>query len=107
MSETRTLRDRQSAAAADLDRSAGGAPHGAAALLVATTTATLYPTSAGVAYACVPLGINGDEAEGAAATYVVMSANILFALNLGSSIPPNGANIVVHAVGGRWCFRWD
>ena len=30
-----------------------------------------------------------------------------FALNLGSSIPPTGTNLLVTFVGNRWAFRYD
>jgi hypothetical protein len=107
MSESRTLRDRQSAASADLDRSAGGMPHGAAALIAQTTTVATYPTTAGLMYGLIAQDIDGDEVEGAACTYTATSANVLYAVNLGTAIPPNGTNVIVSAVGGRWAFRYD
>ncbi len=105
--ESRILRDRQAAAAAALDRSADHAPFGSAALLVKTTTVTTYPTTAARMYGLLPLDIDGDEIEGAAATYTASSDTVLYGVNLGTAIPASGTRLVAHAVGGRWCFRFD
>ena len=106
MSESRTLRDRQAAAAA-LDRSADHAPHGNAALLCITTTVATYPTVAARVYALFPQDIDGAETEGAACTYTSSSATAMYGVNLGTAIPPNGTRVIVDAIGGRWCFRFD
>ncbi len=72
-----------------------------------TTTVTTYPTSAGVFYACNPELIYGNETEGATPTFTADGSTIVYALNLGTSIPPNGTILVIHSVGGRWVFRFD
>jgi hypothetical protein len=51
--------------------------------------------------------IDGAEYEGGSATYTADTTQVLYALNLGTTIPPAGSNIIVTAVGGRWTFRWD
>jgi hypothetical protein len=51
--------------------------------------------------------IDGAETEGGAVSYVQTSSNVFYALNLGSQVPPDGTTLVAHAVGGRWCFRYD
>ena len=65
-----------------------------------------YPTDAARTYALTPQDLDGDETEGATATFVA-GTGTFYAYNLGGSIPPVGSKVVVHAVGGRWCFRWD
>jgi hypothetical protein len=108
MSESRTLRDRQRAGQEAFDASLDlTPPEGAAALLVQTTTLVTYPTTAAAFYACVPCEVNGAETEGGAASYVQQSGVTLYALNLGTAIPPSGTTLVAHAVGGRWVFRFD
>src|SRR5262249_42100772 len=57
--------------------------------------------------AVVPCDIDGGESEGAAATYVPRTGSVAYALNLGTQVPSNGTTVVCHAVGGRWCFRYD
>ncbi len=108
MNDLRILRNRQTAASTALDRSSvDPEQHGSAAMCCITTTVTTYPTTAGRFYACHPEVITGSESEGATPTFTADTATIVYAVNLGTSIPPVGTIIVVHAVGGRWCFRWD
>lgn len=76
-------------------------------MIVTTTTVSSYPTSAGVFYGCNPDVITGSESEGATPTFTADTATVVYAVNLGTSIPPNGTKLVVHAAGGRWCFRYD
>ncbi len=107
MNDLRVMRERQIAAETALDRLDTAADYGAAALCVITTTVTAYPTSAGVFYACNPELITGSVAEGATPTFTADGATVVYALNLGTAIPPNGTILVAHSVGGRWCFRYD
>jgi hypothetical protein len=108
MNDLRILRDRQTAASNSLDRSEAAAdPYGSAAMCVITTTVTTYPTVAAEFYACNPNLLTGSEAEGATPTFTADTNTIVYALNLGTAVPPNGTNLVVHAAGGRWCFRYD
>jgi hypothetical protein len=108
MNDLRIIRDRQRAGQEALDSSlAGVESRGSAAMLGQTTTVKAYPTTAAAFYAVLPCDIDGAETEGAAATYVPQSGAVAYALNLGTQIPPSGTTIVCHAVGGRWCFRYD
>jgi hypothetical protein len=76
-------------------------------MLLKTTTATTYPTAAGLAYACVPSRAGGTEAEGSTPTFAD-GTRILYAINLGGAIPPAGTRVIATSVaGGRWVFRYD
>ena len=70
-------------------------------------TVSTYPTTASAFFACLPTDIDGNEAEGASATYVQESSTVFYAWNAGTQVPPVGTAIVCHAVGGRWVFRYD
>jgi hypothetical protein len=108
MSELRTIRDRLIDGADDRDVDLGREPPDCdAAEIIQTTTVTTYPTTAAAFYAYNPGEVNGTEAEGGAATYVVDTSTILYALNLGTMIPPNGTYVLAHHVGGRTVFRYD
>ena len=108
MNDLRILRDRQAAASDSLDRQAAAAdPYGSAAMCVLTTTVTTYPTTANTFYACNPELLTGSEDEGATPTFTPDTATIIYALNLGTVIPPNGTKLVIHSAGGRWTFRYD
>lgn len=108
MNDLRILRDRQWAGRDSLDNELGGdGASGSAAMLAQTTTVKTYPTSASAFYAVVPCDVDGPETEGAPASYGIQAGSVSFAINLGTQIPPVGTTIVCHAVGGRWCFRYD
>jgi hypothetical protein len=107
MNDLRILRDRQTTASDLLDRTGGQDPFGSAAMCVITTTVSSYPASAAEFYACNPELLTGSEAEGATPTFTADTATVVYALNLGTAIPPNGTKLVIHATGGRWCFRYD
>jgi hypothetical protein len=108
MNDLRILRDRQTAASTALDRLATDlSAHGSAAMCVITTTITTYPTAAVRFYACHPEIITGSELEGATPSFSADTATVVYALNIGTAIPANGTILVVHAAGGRWCFRYD
>jgi hypothetical protein len=76
-------------------------------MCVITTTVSSYPASAAEFYACNPELLTGSETEGAVPAFTADSATVIYAINLGTAIPPNGTKLVVHAAGGRWCFRYD
>jgi hypothetical protein len=107
MTDTRVMRDRQQTVRETLDRTRDLAPIATAAILAQTTTVSSYPTTASSFYACVPMDLDGNESEGAPATYVQESSTVFYAWNAGTQIPPAGTAIVCHAVGGRWVFRYD
>ena len=81
--------------------------HCSAASVLLTFTETTYPTTAATTYATHPVTILGDDTEGAAATLTADTAVTIYALNLGSTVPPSGTYVLGHQAGGRWGFRWD
>jgi hypothetical protein len=107
MNDLRVILDRPKAMQKTTDRTQCLAPVAAAAVLAQTTTVSTYPTTASAFYACVPANINGNESEGASATYVQEDSMVFYAWNAGTQVPPAGTTIVCHAVGGRWVFRYD
>jgi hypothetical protein len=103
----RILRARHDDLADLVDRIVPFSSDGSAALLVQTTTVTSYPTTAGAFYASNPIEIDGNEVEGSAASYTADVTQLVYVLNVGTQVPPVGTRVVVHAVGGRWVFRYD
>ena len=105
---SRTHRHRHDEAQFDLDQLPEEAGGGADAMLVQTFTETTYPTTASTEYACHPISeIDSDEAEGASVSFTADSSVTIYALNVGSTVPPSGTKVIAHAVGGRWAFRYD
>jgi hypothetical protein len=107
MNDLRVFRDRQRAQQALADSSRDRNYDCSAARLLTTTTVTTYPSSAGSFFACNPTEINGAETEGGAASYVADTTSVVYALNIGSQVPPDGTRVVGHAAGGRYVFRYD
>jgi hypothetical protein len=107
MNEFRILRQRQDGLLAAADRLTSFGEDGGLAILAQTTTVSHYPTAAGAFYACVPLQVDGAEAEGAAASFAADASRTLFAYNLGTQVPPAGTKVILHSCGGRWTFRYD
>jgi hypothetical protein len=108
MNDLRILRERQLAASTALDRSEAAAdPYGAASMVVITTTVSSYPTASVAFYACNPELLTGSETEGSTPTFTADTSTVVYALNVGSAIPPNGTKVVIHAGSGRWAFRYD
>jgi hypothetical protein len=101
------LRDRQASAVAAADRLVSFAEVGAEAILAATTTVSQYPSVPGAFYACSPLAVDGQELEGAVASFTADTTRIIYAFNLGTQVPPVGTKIIAHSSGGRWAFRYD
>jgi hypothetical protein len=104
---TRIERERHQDLEDLVDRIARGDDGAAASRLVRTTTITTYPTTAGRYYGCNPVEIDGTETEGGAATYTADTNQVIYCLNVGTTIPPAGTNLIASAVGGRWTFRYD
>jgi hypothetical protein len=76
--------------------------------LAVTTTDGSYPTgSAQVLFAMLPQELDAADTEGATSSASSDPDQKFYALNLGTSIPPQGTQVVCHAVGGRWTFRYD
>jgi hypothetical protein len=107
VADNRVERERQKALSNVLDRIAPCSADGSTALLVTTTTVATYPTTALSFYASNPTEIDGGEIEGGAASYAADTTQVVYALNVGTQVPPVGTRVVTQAVGGRWVFRYD
>lgn len=106
--DLRVLRDRHESIEDQIDRSRVNPPDAGRALLCQTTTKTTYPTTAGVFYAVLEVEASGTELEGATPSFTAdATANIFYASNLGTAIPPSGTNFICRYVGGKWAFRYD
>lgn len=103
----RTDRNRQSEALDDLDRLPDDQQDGAAGVLLKTKTCTTYPTAAGSVYCCNPVLVDADSTEGATPTFTADTSVLIFALNIGSSIPAAGTYLIGTAVGGRMAFSFN
>jgi hypothetical protein len=90
-----------------VDRLDIGGAEGSLAQLLTTVTITTYPTTAGAFYAGNPTYVNGTETEGGVASYSPDPSQVIYAYNLGTTVPPEGTRVIAHAVGGRWAFRYD
>ncbi len=106
MSELRVQRARLGDLEGTVDNRAPRPAGGGAAALLSLTTETTYPTTAGVYYAANFCDLGGAEVEGGTASFTSHSA-VVYALNVGTQVPPSGTKVVGHAVGGRWIFRFD
>jgi hypothetical protein len=104
--DAKRLRWRGSALADDLGRQDPEPPIGAPTLLARTTTLSAYPSTAQCFFACQPLTLLGAEVEGGAGT-ISQGNSTFFALNLGTTVPPAGTQVVTTFVGNRWVFRYD
>ncbi len=103
--ETRTLRSRDVAQAADLDRQATEPPGPSAALAARTVAVGTYPTATGVMYAVQMLTIAATEAEGATPSLTLVPGTF-FALHRGATAPPVGSDVILELVDGLWLFRF-
>jgi hypothetical protein len=107
MNDLRVMRERQLDMSAALDATGDLDTYAQPALVIQTTTVSTYPAAAAEYYACNPVQLSGPETEGATPTFTVDTSTTLFALNLGTQIPPNGTYLVIHGGSGRWSFRYD
>ena len=104
---TRIERERHQDLSDFVDRHDVVRPDGGAVVLATTTTLSTYPTVASVFYAANPTEIDGDETEGAVATYTADTSQVIHILNQGTQVPPIGTRVIAHGAGGRWVFRYD
>ena len=65
-----------------------------------------YPTTANSVYYIKTAQIDADATEGSVAA-LTLDSGVLFAINLGTAIPPTGTAVIVSLLGGRWAFRYD
>ncbi len=97
---------RDAALADDLRRRDSDPALAAPSLLARTTTLASYPSTPQCYFACTPLTLLGVEVEGGPGA-LTAGTQTFFALNLGSTVPPNGTQLLVTFVGNRWVFRYD
>ncbi len=90
-----------------VDRLDVSGAEGSLAQLLTTVEISAYPTNAGAFYAGNPTYLGGTETEGGIASYSPDPSQVIYAYNLGTKVPPQGTQVVAHAVGGRWVFRYD
>jgi len=99
-------RNRQAEALADLDILPQDQIDGAAGWLLKTFVKTSYPTAVSVVFACHPVWVDAADTEGATPSFTVDSTVEIYALNLGTLVPPVGTIMVGTAVGGRVTIRY-
>jgi hypothetical protein len=104
--DVKRLSTRETASSDDINRRDLNPAFGSPSLVASTTTLSVYPTSAQSYFACTPLFLLGTEKEGSSGITTAGYAPF-FALNLGSSIPPSGTQVLTTFVGSRWVFRYD
>lgn len=103
----RTDRNRQSEALDDLDRLPDDQTDGSAGMLLVTKTCSTYPTAAGKVYCCNPVLIDVDDIEGSTPSFAADTTVLIYALNIGSAIPPAGTYLIGAGVGGRIAFSYN
>jgi hypothetical protein len=100
------LRDLEGASVDDINRRDLNPAFGSPSILASTTTISVYPTSAQSYFACMPLTLLGTEKEGSPGVTTPGYAPF-YALNIGSTVPPSGTQVLTTLVGSRWVFRYD
>jgi hypothetical protein len=106
LDDAKRLRVREAALADAASRVGRDFSPGVPSLVAQTKAISSYPTVAQRFYACSPLTVLGPEVEGGPGT-MAAGTSTFHALNLGSAVPPLGANVVVTFVDNRWVFRYD
>jgi hypothetical protein len=104
--DARRLFTRENTLADDMSRGDLNPAFGSPSMLARTTTLTTYPSSAQSYYACTPLTLLGTEKEGTPGV-ITAGYSTFFSLNLGTTVPPTGTQVLTTFVGSRWVFRYD
>jgi hypothetical protein len=101
--ETRILRERHAAHAADLDRAASRQqPFSSARLVVQVYNGGSMPSSTPAVFLTHSVLITGAETEGGSGTLTADTATTVPVVFLGSTAPTAGDYTTAYAVGGRW-----
>lgn len=87
--------------------SIGDPSEGSVCEVVQTVKVGTYPAEPAAFFAVQPLGVDGLEKEGEAASFTPDADRTFYAANLGSAVPPEGTKVIVTSVSGRWTFRFD
>lgn len=90
----------------DLDRLWPTAKCLGEATLVKTAAKNDYPADAAAYFWCELIRASGTPSEGEPGVFTP-SGRHLFALNLGSQIPPAGTILLAVLAGSRWTIRYD
>jgi hypothetical protein len=105
--EDRILRERLANLESYDDRTSNASSNDCdVSVLAQTSVKSKYPTVAQAIYFLITGALDSKPTEGSAATFTADGGN-LFGANVGSSIPPQGTNVIVSSVAGRWVFRFD
>lgn len=103
----RTDRERQSDALDDIDRLPEDQQDGSVAILVRLITQTTYPTVAASVYACHAVSVDATDTEGTDPSFSEDASTVLYAVNVGNSIPDSGIYVIVSGAGGRLVFSFN
>jgi len=105
--ELRVLRARVAAIEDELARLGPGALPSGLARVVKTISLGSYPTGSTAlkTYAVRGLDVTGVESEGSTAV-TSEDTRHFFAVNLGTSVPPVGTQLIAVSVPNRWVFRY-
>jgi hypothetical protein len=102
----RDTRDRQYDIVIEVERLPEEPGGGGSSYLLRTFAEGTYPTTAARVYACHPVAVDCTDEEAAAAT-LTAGSGVIHALNVGTTIPPAGTDVIACGVGGRVVFRYD
>jgi hypothetical protein len=70
-----------------------------------TATRGKYPSVAGVVFLVETGNYVSEETEGAAGTFIP-DGRSLYAVHLGTRVPPIGTVVTCRKTGGAWCFQY-
>jgi hypothetical protein len=104
--EARQLRRRVEVLEAILASRIETSPSGAVSVLARTVAVSSYPTVAQAVYGLQALRNTSALREGGSVGLTPVG-NPFFALNLGSTVPPVGTDVIATDTGGRSEFRYD
>ena len=104
--DTRRLRELVDLGDDDLSQGPETDGAGSAGLAAVTVNQGAYPTKPLAFYACTRQAVTGDEIEGKPVSLKGQNGT-LYAANLGSTVPPVGAKVLLVFVPWRWVFSYD
>ncbi len=104
--EAKKLRTRDASAEGSARHAGIDAASPSPTIVAQTKTLSTYPTAAQRFYACKPVVILGAEVEGGSGVITADSSTVM-ALNIGTSIPPVGTNVILSYCADRWLFAYN
>jgi hypothetical protein len=105
--EDRILRERLANLESYDDRTSNASSNDCdVSVLAQTAVKKTYPVIANAVYFLQTGALDSKPTEGSAAT-ITLDGGSLFAVGIGSAVPPVGTNVIVSSVAGRWVFRFD